>query len=76
MGVPENLIALIRNFYDNSKIRIENEHSLSFKTCRGVRQERILFPDLFNIFGEHLMRKALDDWHGGILHAGKKITNL
>jgi len=57
MGVPEHLIALIRNFYNSmAKIRIE----LPFKTCRGVRQECILSPALLNIYGEYV-RKALDD---------------
>ena len=78
MGVPEHLIALIRNLYNNNmaKVRIENQHSLPFKTGRGVRQGCILSPDLFNIYGEYIMRKALDEWSGGISIAGKKITNL
>lgn len=56
-------------------MRIENSLSAPFKIGRGVRQGCILSPDLFNIYGEHIIRTVLDGWNGGI-SVGKKISNL
>lgn len=78
MGVPKHLISLIRNLYEASsmKVRIDNRESPAFTTSKGVRQGCILSPDLFNIYGEYVMRKVLKNWHGGISVARKKISNL
>ncbi|KAJ2946814.1 hypothetical protein O0L34_g16138 [Tuta absoluta] len=78
MGVPEHLAFLIQNLYldGTSFVKLENQNSKSFHTERGVRQGCILSPKLFNLYGEHIMRKALDGWDGGIAVGGHKITNL
>ena len=36
----------------------------------------ILYPLLFNIYAENIMREALEDWDGGISIGGRRITNL
>lgn len=78
MGTPGHLVILIKNLYESNsaRIRLDNLYSTSFKVERGVRQGCILSPALFNIYGEYIMRKALEDWNGGIVIAGKKISNL
>lgn len=78
MGVPQHLIALIANLYQDgqSVVKVNDIVSGSFKPERGVRQGCILSPILFNIYGEYIMRKALEDWKGGISVGGLKISNL
>ena len=36
----------------------------------------MLSPSLFNIFSEHILRKALDDFDGIVTVGGRKIANL
>ena len=78
MGVPEHLVLMIKSLYEQSSatISINNVTSEAFKAQKGVRQGCILSPDLFNLYGEYIMRKALENWEGGIAIGGKKFTNL
>lgn len=78
MGAPVHLVSLIKNLYESNEatVRLSQKFSKRFRTERGVRQGCVLSPDLFNIYGEFVMRRSLDEWSGGITIAGKKITNL
>lgn len=78
MGVPHHLIKLIRKLYENSEavVKLEKYSSQPFHVQKGVRQGCILSPRLFNAYGEYIMRRALDDYEGGISIGGKKLTNL
>lgn len=77
MGVPEHLVVLIANLYQNGSTVVKvNVLSKPFKPQKGVRQGCILSPILFNIYGEYIMRRALEDWDGGISIGGRKINNL
>lgn len=78
MGVPEHLIALIAALYENGKsmVRVNDVLSAPFKPQKGVRQGCIISPLLFNIYGEYIMRTALEEWDGGISVGGNKISNL
>ena len=78
MGTPQHLISLIRNLYENNtaKVRVDQTYSDKFRTCTGVRQGCILSPILFNIYSEHIMRRVLQEWPGGISIGGKRISNL
>lgn len=69
MGVPEHLIDLIRNLYMKSRaaIRVEDTLSETFQPTKGVRQGCILSPILFNIYSEAVLRKALQEWKGGVV---------
>lgn len=78
MGVPDHLTKLIQNLYmhGESTVRVNNVVSKSFRPEKGVRQGCILSSLLFNIYGEYIMRKSLENWDGGIVVGGKKISNL
>lgn len=43
---------------------------------RGVRQECVLSPILFNLYGEQIMRRALENWERGVKVGGQIISNL
>ena len=44
---------------------------------RGVRQGWILFPCLFNLYAEYIMRNSgLEDAQAGIKISGRNINNL
>jgi hypothetical protein len=78
MGVPLHLITLIKNLYIKSTrtVRVNQKFSNKFYLQRGVRQGCILFPQLFNIYGEYIMRKAHQNREGGIAINGLKINNM
>lgn len=78
MGVPKHLVALIESLYEGNtaRVKIGNTYSGTFQTQAGVRQGCTLSPVLFNIYSEHIMRKVLDKWKGGISIGGQKISNL
>ena len=78
MGVPEHLITLIRNLYANGRavVRLQEGESDPFDPAKGVRQGCILSPILFNIYGEYIMRCALEGWNDGVRIGGRTINNL
>jgi len=77
-GFAKHLVALIQALYENQKsnVRIHGETSGWFQAKQGVRQGCILFPYLFNLMAELLMRKALDGYEKGFKIGEKCITNL
>jgi hypothetical protein len=64
MGVPDHLIKLISNLYDNQQacVRTDKGDTDWFNIGQGVRQGCILSPALFNLYAEYIMRRALSDW--------------
>lgn len=78
MGIPRHLISMIKNLYDYNVayVRLESGLTDPFRVGQGVRQGCLLSPLLFNIYGEWIMRKALEGWNGGITLGGRKISNL
>ncbi|KAF7243182.1 LINE-1 retrotransposable element ORF2 protein, partial [Varanus komodoensis] len=79
MGVPGHLICLLRNLYAGQEATVRTGHGTTdwFKIEKGVRQGCILSPCLFNLYAEHIMRKAgLDESPVGIKIAGRNINNL
>ena len=78
MGYPPHLVSLLSKLYKSQKaaVRVAGVVSDWFKIGKGVRQGCVLSPTLFNIVSEMVMRKALENFKGGILIGGRRISNL
>ena len=78
MGTPAHLISLIRGLYSTQRAAVRTEHGDTnwFSINKGVRQGCILSPRLFNLYTEHVMRRALEGFDGGINISGRKVCNL
>jgi hypothetical protein len=68
MGISLHLLTLIKNLYikTTGSVRLNQIITNEFYPQRGVGQRCIFYPQLFNIYGEYIMRKALQNWEGGI----------
>ena len=59
------------------QLELDMEQQTGSKIGKGVRQDCILSPCLFNLCAEYIMRKAgLEEAQAGIKIAGRNITNL
>ena len=79
MGIPDDLICLLRNLYAGQEATVRSGHGTTdrFQIGRGVRQGCILSPSLFNLYAEYIMRSAgLEETLAGIKIAGRNINNL
>lgn len=78
MGYPPHLVNLLAQLYKSQKaaVRIAGEMSEWFSIQKGVRQGCVLSPYLFNIISETVMRKAVENFSGGVTIGGRKISNL
>ena len=79
MGIPDNLICLLRNLYAGQEATVRTGHGTTdwFQIGKEVRQGCILSPYLFNLYAEYMMRNTgLDEAQAGINIAGRNINNL
>ena len=79
MGIPEHLTCLLRNLYAGQEATGRTGHGAAdlFQIGKGVRQDCILSPCLFNLYAEYIMRNAgLDEVQAGIKIAVRNIDNL
>ena len=79
MGIPDNLIRLLRNLYAGQEATVRTGHGTTdwFQIGKGVRQGCILSPSLFNLYAECIMRNAgLEEAQAGIKIARRNISNL
>ena len=79
MGIPDQLICLLRNLYAGQEATVRTGHGETdwFQIGKGVRQGCILSPCLFNLYAEYIMRNSgLDEAQIGIKIAGRNISNL
>ena len=78
MGIPD-LTCPLRNLYAGQEATIRTGHGTTdwFQIGKGVLQDCILLPCLFNLYAEYIMQNAeLDEAQAGIKTAGRNINNL
>ena len=79
MGIPDHLVCLLRNLYagQEATVRTGNETINWFQIAKGVHQDCILSPCLFNFYAEYIMWNAgLDEEQAGLKIAGRNINSL
>ena len=78
MGMPDHLTCP-RNLYAAQEAIVRTRHGAMdwFQTGKGVRQDYILSPCLFNLHAEYIMQNVeLDESQAGIKIARRNINNL
>ena len=78
-GIPDHLTYLLRNLYAGQEATVRTGHGTTdwFQIGKGVRQDCILSPCLFNFYAEYIMRNAgLEETQAGIKIAKRSINNL
>ena len=79
MGIPDHLTCLLRNLYAGQEATVRTEHGTMdwFQIGKGVHQNYVLSPCLFNLYAENIMQNArLDESQAGIKITGRNINNL
>ena len=79
MEIPDHLTCLLINLYAGQEAKVRTGHGTTdwFKLGKGVYQDCILSPCLFNLYVEDIMRNAgLEETQAGIKIAGRNINNL
>ena len=79
MGIPDHLTCLLRNLYAGQEATVRTQHGTTdwFQIGKGIWQDCILSPCLFNLYAEYIMRNAgLDEAQAGIKTAGRNINKL
>ena len=73
MGILDHLTCVLRNLYAGQEATIRTGHRTDwFQIGKGVLQDCILSPWLFNFYAEYIMRNVrLDEAQSGILFAGE-----
>ena len=68
MGIPDHLTCLLRNLFTGQEATIRTGHRTTdwFQIGKGVCQDCILSPCLFNFYAEYIMQNArLDEEPAG-----------
>ena len=79
MGIPDHLTCLLRNLYAGQEATVRTGHGTThwFQIGKGIHQDCILLPCLFNLYVEYIMRNAgLEEAQAGIKIAGRNINNF
>ena len=79
MGIPDHLTSLLRNLYAGQEATVRTGHGTTdwFQIEKGVGQDCILSPFLFNLYAEYIMRNAgLDEAQAGIKSSRRNINHL
>ena len=79
IGIPDLLTWLLRNMYAGQEVTVRTRHGTMdrFKTGKGVHQDCILSPCLFNLHLECIMwNPGMDDSQAVIKISGRNINNL
>ena len=75
MGIPGHLTCPLRNMYAGQEATVRTGHGTTdwFQIGKGVRQECILSPCLFNICRVHHKKRWAGGTQAGIKIAGRNI---
>ena len=79
MGIPDHLTCLKGNLYTGQEATVRTGHGTTdwFQIGKGVCQDCIFSPCLFNLYAEYIMRNAgLEEAQAGIKIAMRNINNL
>ena len=79
IGIPDHLTCLLRNLYAGQEATVRTEHGSTdwFQIGKGVLEDCILLPCLFNFYAEFIMRNAgLAETQARTKIAGRNINNL
>ena len=79
MRIPDHLTCLLRNLCagQEATVRTGDGTTDCFQIWKGVHQDCILSPCLFNLYAEYIMRNpGLDEAQAGIKFARRNINNL
>ena len=79
MGISDHFTCLWRNLYAGQEATVRNGHGTIdwFQIWKGVHQDCIVSPYLFNLYAEYIMRNAgLDEGQTRIKIVGRNINNL
>ena len=79
MGTPDHLTCLLRNLYAGQEATVKTVHGtiVWFQIRKGICQECILSPCLFNLYAEYIKRNAgLEEAQAGIKIAGRNSNHL
>ena len=74
MGIQDHLACFLRNLYVGQEATVRTGHGTTdlFQIGKGVCQDCILSPCLFNLYTEYIIRNAvLEEGQAGIKIAGK-----
>ena len=79
MGIPDHLTCLLRNLYADQEAKFRTGHGTTdwLQIRKGVCQDCILSPCLFNLYVLYIMRNAgLEEAQAGIKITGRNMNNL
>ena len=79
MGIPDHRTCLLRNLYAGHEATVRTIHGTTdwFQIGKGVHQDCILSPCLFNFYAEYILNNTrLDEAQAGVKIARRNINNL
>ena len=79
MEIPDHLTCLLRNLYASQEATVRTRYGATdwLQIGKGVCQDCILSPYLFNFYAEYIMQNAgLDEVQAGIKISRRNINNL
>ena len=79
MGILGHLTFVLRNLYAGQEATVRTGHGTTdwFQIGKGVCQDCILSPCLFNLYAEYIMRNSgMDESQAGIKIPGRNNNNF